>query len=262
MLYLAIDQHSKQLTVNLRDEQGQILVRRQVSTRGAAPTEFLRDVAGRGDGEGYAAVLEVCGFNDWLLDLLPRCGCREIVLIQPDKKSKLKTDRRDANGLGELLWVNRQRLLAGLRVQGLRRVRIQTAQERDDRRLTMLRRNVAGERTRTINRLRHVLRRYNREQELPTKGVQTKTAQRWLKQLSLPPLDRMEMDHLLARCELLDGQQRELDAWILARATSTRRPCCWGRCPAAGRSWRWGWRRGSGRSSASPARGAWPITGD
>ena len=51
MLYLAIDQHSKQLTVNLRDEQGQILVRRQVSTWGAAPTEFLRDVDVRGDGE-------------------------------------------------------------------------------------------------------------------------------------------------------------------------------------------------------------------
>lgn len=234
MLYLAIDQHSKQLTVNLRDEQGQILVRRQVSTRGEAPAEFLRDVAGRSGGEGYAAVLEVCGFNDWLLDLLPRCGCREIVLIQPDKKSKQKTDRRDANGLGELLWVNRQRLLAGQRVQGLRRVRIQTAQERDDRRLTMLRRNVAGERTRTINRLRHLLRRYNREQELPTKGVQTKTAQRWLKQLSLPPLDRMEMDHLLARWELLDGQQRELDARILARRNEHPQALLLGTLPGGG----------------------------
>jgi len=51
MLYLAIDQHSKQLTVNLRDEQGQILVRRQVSTWGAAPTEFLRDVDANALGE-------------------------------------------------------------------------------------------------------------------------------------------------------------------------------------------------------------------
>ena len=33
MLYLAIDQHSKQLTVNLRNEAGEVLLRRQVSTR-------------------------------------------------------------------------------------------------------------------------------------------------------------------------------------------------------------------------------------
>ena len=34
MLYLAIDQHSKQLTVNVRDESGQTVLRKQVSTRG------------------------------------------------------------------------------------------------------------------------------------------------------------------------------------------------------------------------------------
>lgn len=32
MLYLAIDQHCKQLTVNLRNEQGDVLLKRQVST--------------------------------------------------------------------------------------------------------------------------------------------------------------------------------------------------------------------------------------
>jgi hypothetical protein len=38
MLYLAIDQHRKQLTVNLRNEQGDVLVKRQVSTEW--PGEF------------------------------------------------------------------------------------------------------------------------------------------------------------------------------------------------------------------------------
>ena len=32
MLYLAIDQHRKQLTVNLRNEEGDALLKRQVST--------------------------------------------------------------------------------------------------------------------------------------------------------------------------------------------------------------------------------------
>ena len=58
MFYLGIDQHRKQLTVNLRNEQG------------------------------------------------------EIVLVQPEKRAKQKTDRRDASNLAELLWVNRHRLLA------------------------------------------------------------------------------------------------------------------------------------------------------
>ena len=46
MLYLAIDQHSKQLTVNVRDESGQVVQRKQVSTRSSAPWASTL----RGDG--------------------------------------------------------------------------------------------------------------------------------------------------------------------------------------------------------------------
>jgi hypothetical protein len=41
MLYLAIDQHRKQLTVNLRDEAGDVIVKRQVSTEWVRVREFL-----------------------------------------------------------------------------------------------------------------------------------------------------------------------------------------------------------------------------
>ena len=44
MLYLAIDQHRKQLTVNLRNEAGDVILKRQVST------EWKR--AGKGAGKG------------------------------------------------------------------------------------------------------------------------------------------------------------------------------------------------------------------
>ena len=119
MLYLGIDQHSKQLTVNVRDEAGQIVFRKQVGTRGEATREFLTQLAAQAGPDGYATLVEVCGFNDWLLDLLPTCGCREIVLIHSGAPATRKTDRRDANQLGETLWVNRQRLLSGQRVQRL-----------------------------------------------------------------------------------------------------------------------------------------------
>ena len=89
------------------------------------------------------AIVEVCGFNDWLVKLLTEYGCREIVLMQPEKRSKKKTDRRDATRLSELLWVNRERLLAGKRVQGLRRVQPPTARGRD-RQVTSVRNGWGG----------------------------------------------------------------------------------------------------------------------
>ena len=106
MLYLAIDQHRKQLTVNLRNEQGDVLVKRQVSTEWPRVREFFAALQQRSVPEGgFVAIVEVCGFNDWLLKLLAEYGCREVVLIQPEKRSKKKTDYRDAQQLGELLWV-------------------------------------------------------------------------------------------------------------------------------------------------------------
>src|SRR5262249_35627313 len=110
MLYLAIDQHGKQLTVNLRDEQGNVLLRRQVSTEPEEVGAFVDSLRDRSAPHGgFVAIVEVCGFNDWLLDLLVEYQARDIVLIQPKERSRHKTDHRDANSLGELLWVNRQR---------------------------------------------------------------------------------------------------------------------------------------------------------
>lgn len=219
MLYLAIDQHSKQLTVNVRDESGHVLQRKQVSTRFSAPREFLQSLAARSGSDGFAAIVEVCGFNDWLLDLLPLCGCRETVLVQPGEPGKRKTDRRDANKLGELLWVNRHRLLARQRVQGLRRVNIPGVQEREDRRLAAQRHRMGRELTRVVNRVWTLLRRRNLQHDCPTKTIQAKKARSWLQELQLPKLDRLELNQLLARWQLLAEQRRTLEVTIAERVT-------------------------------------------
>jgi len=44
MLYLAIDQHRKQLTVNLRNEQGDGILKRQVSTEWTRVRKFLEEL--------------------------------------------------------------------------------------------------------------------------------------------------------------------------------------------------------------------------
>lgn len=45
---------------------------------------------------GFITIVEICGFGDWLLKLLAEFGCHETVVVQPEKKDKQKTDRRDA----------------------------------------------------------------------------------------------------------------------------------------------------------------------
>ncbi len=75
MLYFGIDQHARQITISLRDDQGDVLQARQVSTQPEKIQAFFdkltRDCVQR--GESFIAVLEVCGFNDWLIRLLQDC---------------------------------------------------------------------------------------------------------------------------------------------------------------------------------------------
>lgn len=134
MLYLAIDQHAKQITVVVRNSEGEDVLKRQVSTRPEKIKEFFEQLQTL--GTEFTAIVESCGFNDWLLLELERQGCRETVLIHPERPSKKKTDRRDARNLADLLWLNRERLLAGKPVRGLRRIYIATKDEKDDRQLT------------------------------------------------------------------------------------------------------------------------------
>ena len=131
MLYLAIDQHRRQLTVNVRNEAGDVVLRRQISTQWEKVRQFFTDLRtdSAADG-GFVAILELCGFNHWLLKMLDEFGCRQTVLIRATKRASKKTDHRDANALGEVLWVNRKRLLEGKKVQNLKRVVLPSARTR------------------------------------------------------------------------------------------------------------------------------------
>ena len=86
MLYVAIDQHAKQITVCVRNEDGDTVLRRQVSTRPEKIDSFFQQLTEM-DAE-FMAILEVCGFNDWLIEVLRKWKCREIVLIHPEKPSQ------------------------------------------------------------------------------------------------------------------------------------------------------------------------------
>ncbi len=219
MLYLAIDQHSKQITVCIRNTEGDTILSRQVSTRPEKIQAFFEQLIHM-DPE-FMAILEVCGFNDWLIAELGRWKCQEIVLIHPEKPSKKKTDRRDARKLADLLWLNRERLAASQPVHGLRRVYIVTQQERENRQLTALRKNLGQGRTRTLNKIHRIVNRHNLMWEYPTKTFQTQRGRRWLTTLELPEIDRLEMDVLLREWDIWEQQIAEVEEKIVERASAS-----------------------------------------
>src|SRR4051812_7898405 len=188
MLYLGIDQHARQITISLRDDSGDVLQARQVSTQPEKVHAFFQQLSRERlhDGESFVTVLEVCGFNDWLVRMLQDYHCHRVILIQPDDRKKCKTDRRDAAALSELLWVNRDRLLHGKPVRGLRQVELATGTDQENRRLTPLRKDAGGARTRLINKVKQILRRHNLQWEMPTKTFPTVAAIAWLKGRVLP----------------------------------------------------------------------------
>jgi len=227
MFYLGIDQHRKQLTINLRNEAGDVVARRQVSTRREKIEAFLTELAEltARDG-GYIAMVEVCGFNDWLLArFAAQVPCRRMLLVQAESRAKHKTDRRDANRLCELLWTNRERLLTGKKVQQLRVVQPPHAVDAAARQVTALMRRMTKQRTRTINAIHHILLKHNLQQDCPTKSIKAKKARKWLSKLELPAMDRLEMDQLLEQWALWDKQceqlSREIEACQQRHPTAT-----------------------------------------
>jgi transposase len=224
MLYLGIDQHARQITISLRGESGDVLQARQVSTQPDKINAYFQRLTRERlrNGESFVAVLEVCGFNDWLIRMLQDYRCHKVILIQPDDRKKRKTDRRDAAALSELLWVNRDRLLHGKPVRGLRQVDIASVSDQENRRLTTLRKDAGGELTRIINKIKQILRRHNLQWEMPTKTFPTVAAIAWLRQLVLPEIDRLEMNHLLAAVEQVQQRLKELEKVIARRSDASQ----------------------------------------
>lgn len=168
--------------------------------------------------EKYVAVVEVCGFHDWLVKWLQQDQrCHQVLVVQPLGRSANKTDRRDANALSELLWINRERLLRGDRVQGVRTVHLPSAEQQADRHLTQMRDRLVRKRTQTLNQIHKILRRHNLEWERPTKTFQTRKVTQWLKTLSLEPMERLAMDQLLVQWRLWEEQLVAADDRIAER---------------------------------------------
>ena len=216
MFYLGIDQHAKQLTISLGNADGDVVLKRQVSTRPEKVLEFFEQLTARcvKEGCGFWAIVEVCGFNDWLIEMLKNFRCDRIVLVQPEDSSRRKTDRRDAARLGEMLWMYRHRIDSGKPINNLKIVHIPNSVQQQQRRLTNLRRDTKAAHTKSINRIKHVLRRHNLQHDMPTKTFPTKAALAWLATIKLAPADMLELKLASEDLELHCKRVAQLDSAI------------------------------------------------
>ena len=65
--------------------------------------------------------------------------------------------------------------------------------------------------------IKHILRRHNLQWEMPTKTFPTQLAITWLKQLVLPEIDQLEMNHLLIDLEHSQQRLEELEEKLAQR---------------------------------------------
>lgn len=219
MLQLGIDLHQSQITIVLLDEAGETLRRAKISTRPPAIDEFLASIKEEAkNAGGYRAIVEECGFTHWLIEHLKMHECDMIVVVQPLKRHRHKTDRRDASKLAEILWVNRERLQAGQRLHGIRQVMIPTEEDRQHRLVTSARVRAGRARAKVITQIKALLRQFNLMHACPTKSFDTKRVRAWLHELELPDADRLILDLAVQRWNMLDEQIRRLDEDVDRRA--------------------------------------------
>ena len=191
----------------------------QVSTKHADLDDFFGTFVKKArKHRGYMAIVEVCGFNDWLLAKLQKTGCSEIVLIQPDNSALNKTDRKDADALGALLWNNRKLLQDGHRPNGIRRIALAEPADAEARQLANLRQHLIKQRTRVLNKIKGIINKHNMAQDAPTEDYSTKKFKEWIKSVSLPVVDRLEVNMHIQSWELHDKQILEVESELVKRS--------------------------------------------
>jgi transposase len=107
-------------------------------------------------------------------------------------------------------------------------------EDAQDRQLTAVRQRLVQWRTKTINKVQHLLLKHNLQQDCPTKGLKAKRARQWLAALALSEIDRLEMDLLLSQWTLWDEQLEAIEAKIEVRQQAHPTAPIVGTMPGAG----------------------------
>ena len=103
---------------------------------------------------------------------------------------------------------------SGEPIKNLKIISIPNSMQQQQRRLTNLRRDAKAAHTKSINRIKHVLRRHNLQHDMPTKTFPTKAAMAWLATIKLCPADMLELQLATEDLQLQHKRVVVLDAAI------------------------------------------------
>ena len=123
-----------------------------------------------------------------------------------------KTEKRDADALGSLLWNNRKRLQGEQRPHDIRRIFPADPADAQVRQLVNFRHHLVKQRTRIINKIKGIINKHNLSHDAPTENYATQKFKQWIKTVLLPFVDRLEINMNVEACHrsLFDATVRKL----------------------------------------------------
>jgi transposase len=206
MIHVGIDLHQDSCMLQALDDQtGELLLDERLPAEAEALRDCLQPLRVRGE---VRIVMEACGFAGYWADVLDPLG--EVAVlhpkhVQPYRRGKRKTDRRDAEVLVRLS-----------KNHDLPRAYVGTTAERDWKDLLRYRVGLVRIGTRLRVRLRNVAQRYGRR--LEASDVDSAKGRALWQQWALRPHHRLIVEQLLAVLAEVEARVEAVEAEILARA--------------------------------------------
>ena len=202
MEHIGIDVHKRESQICILTDEGEMIERRIQTTRQALTKLFAPRARAR-------VLLEATTESEWVAQTLEGLGHEVIVAdpnyapMYPERRRRVKTDRRDARMLAE-----------AARLGSYRPAHRVSAEQRQVRRLLGARDLLVGARRRTIAHVRALAR----SEGLRVRAGDADRFGTYVRALELPPELRTVVDPLLTVWEQLTEQLQAADAQITAIA--------------------------------------------
>ncbi len=112
---------------------------------------------------------------------------------------------------------NRKRLQGGQRPNGIRRIFPADPANAQVRQLANFRQFLVTQRTRTVNKIKGIFNKHNMLQDAPTENIRTNKFRKWIAEVQLPVVDRLEADAHLELWKTYDQQILEVESQLIRR---------------------------------------------
>lgn len=202
MHYLGIDYHKKFSYGTLMDEKGKIIKQGMIANSSEGVKVFID-----GHTEQASAVMEATRnwtlMYDWLDEVVDEVKLAHPLKVKAIAEAKIKTDKIDSTTLAHLL-----------RCDLLPEAYVPTKPARDARQVLRQRMFFVRVQTMLKNRIRGIIDKHPEVGESPREELFGKTGMEWLKEITLPDVDRKIVDGDLRLLEAVKERIKESDRLV------------------------------------------------